>query len=1039
VIGASPDDPFGDDLFGTAAIRGRVLDAWMASPARFREDANAEEDLALGAYRDRVVVELAQNAADAAARAGMPGRLLLRLVGGDAPALVAANTGAPLDAAGVEALATLRASSKRNGATVGRFGVGFAAVLGVTDAPAVLGPAGGVGFSRAGTRAAVEAVPALAEELAARAGHVPALRLPFPAAGEVPAGYHTAVVLPLRDAEAVSVVRAQLDAVDDALLLALPGLAEITVELPERPPAVLADVGRRWWTLRRSGELDPALLSDRPTEERQRPGWTLTWALPRDPAAAPPPVLHAPTPSDEPLTWPALLVGTFPLDSGRRHVAPGAGTDELVRQAARAYADLLAQIAAEPAGDDPRDNDPRVKEPWRLVPTGLPAGVLDGALRGSLLELLPGTPMLRSAEDPSVVLRPRDAVALEPPAGADADAVDALAPVVAGLVPAPHAAAAAFDLLGVRRLALADIVEALPAPTVVAGWIRLLAGLAGLADDPLAREALAALPVPLAGGHVARGARGVVLPPPDPGTGTALAALGVRAVDPAVAADVRTRRLLERLGATGVSGRAALDLPAVTTAVAALADGDDAADEDAVDEGPEQARLDAVLTLVAAAVRDGGLASGDLPWLGVLPLPDAEGSLAPAAELVLPDSPAARLLDPDAVGLVDAGLVERWGAPALRAVGVLDGLALLRAADVPLDEPPDRALEQLDDVGGWLDALRDLADAALGSPLGAVIADVVAVRDLDAVRDDAWPDILAAFARDPGLRSALLTPARIVAPSSGAAPAPSYTAWWLREHLADGGVWADPDAPDALAALLPEPPPGLADADPAVRAALGAVADVGELDAGAVADVLDGLADAQVEVDLATALRVWAALATVLAASAPDVAGTPPPVVRVLGAEARTQVVDAGEACVVGDAMYLQRSDLAPFVVAPDAEGAAALAAALDLPLAADLAPGAVEETGRPVAVPGGVAALLPDVATTWCEHDRLIVDGVEVDWWVDSGGLVHASTLDGLARGLASEAGAWSARSALAEVLLDPGALPRLLLDEAFSRVRAV
>ena len=67
-----PNDPF-----STAALRSRVLDAWAASPARFREDANAEEDYALGGYRDRVVVELAQNAADAAARAGVPGRLRL--------------------------------------------------------------------------------------------------------------------------------------------------------------------------------------------------------------------------------------------------------------------------------------------------------------------------------------------------------------------------------------------------------------------------------------------------------------------------------------------------------------------------------------------------------------------------------------------------------------------------------------------------------------------------------------------------------------------------------------------------------------------------------------------------------------------------------------------------------------------------------------------------------------------------------------------------------------------------------------------------
>src|SRR6202000_1923513 len=99
--------------FSTATLRELVLDAWTASPGRFREDANAEEDYALGGYRDRVVGEVAQNAADAAARAGVPGRLRLTLR--DAT-LVASNTGAPLDAAGVAALSTLRASSKRDGA-----------------------------------------------------------------------------------------------------------------------------------------------------------------------------------------------------------------------------------------------------------------------------------------------------------------------------------------------------------------------------------------------------------------------------------------------------------------------------------------------------------------------------------------------------------------------------------------------------------------------------------------------------------------------------------------------------------------------------------------------------------------------------------------------------------------------------------------------------------------------------------------------------------------------------------------------------------
>ena len=57
------------DPFDTEQIRARVMDAWRATPARFREDANTEEDFALGGYRDRLLVELLQNASDAAGAA----------------------------------------------------------------------------------------------------------------------------------------------------------------------------------------------------------------------------------------------------------------------------------------------------------------------------------------------------------------------------------------------------------------------------------------------------------------------------------------------------------------------------------------------------------------------------------------------------------------------------------------------------------------------------------------------------------------------------------------------------------------------------------------------------------------------------------------------------------------------------------------------------------------------------------------------------------------------------------------------------------
>jgi hypothetical protein len=260
-----------DDAFGTAALRHAVAEAWLGSGTRFREDANTEEDHARGYYRDRVVVELAQNAADAAARAGVPGRLLLRLEPLDrcertfGPVsdgevgqkyahsgwrLVAANTGAPLDAEGVASLASLRASAKPSGSgQVGRFGVGFAAVCSVSDDVAVRSRTGGVRFSLAATRALLDDVTAAGGEpgdrlraaVEQRGDALPVLRLPFPApalgadeADEELTEYDTVVELVLRDDAAVDSVRAQLDAVDDGLLLALPALSEVRVERCER-------------------------------------------------------------------------------------------------------------------------------------------------------------------------------------------------------------------------------------------------------------------------------------------------------------------------------------------------------------------------------------------------------------------------------------------------------------------------------------------------------------------------------------------------------------------------------------------------------------------------------------------------------------------------------------------------------------------------------------------------------------------------------------------------------------------------------------
>ena len=727
-----------------------MLAAWAAAPVRFREDANAEEDLALGGYLDRVVVELAQNAADAAVRAGVPGRVQFSLRDGT---LVVSNTGTPLSAEGVESLATLRASAKRDDSesAVGRFGVGFSAVLAVTDEPVILSRTGGVRFSRADTAAAVAALnsPGLETEVRRRDGQVPVLRLPFAAEGEPPEGYDTAVILPLRDEAAADLVRRLLDEAGDDLLLALPGLERIEIDV-QGEVRVLADAESRWYVQRAAGVLDESarerLLADRPTEERLRPYWSVLWALPRDPAAEPPHTVYAPTPTDEPLSLRALLLATFPLDPARRHVAAGPLTDFLVQQAATAYADLLHTRAEAGANVLP------------LVPTGLAAGGIDRALREAILQLLPATPVLRAVED-GTLLRPRDAVVVE---GSD-EAFDAvLAPIVGGLIGSPRQDRTALDALGVRRLELGELIDQLGGVSEgesPAWWRGVYGALSAMVTDPLLRESLGTLPVPLADGRLVRGVRGLLLPGPEvPAEVLAtFGEYGVRVVHPDA-----VNESLEKLGALPMSARALLEDSAVRTAVEHSAESDD---PDVI--------AHAVLSVVAA---DTSQAEG-LWWLSDLVLRDADGELVPANALVIPGSDAAAVLDEEEVAPIDQSIVDRYGREAVEAVGVLSSLGTVSASDVPLDELPE-ALADLDGIEDWADDV-----APDGSRFGAIVGELRGIRDLDWIVDDAWPRVLELFGTSPELRRALVEPVRVVGPDDVPHGAPSYPAWWIRERV----------------------------------------------------------------------------------------------------------------------------------------------------------------------------------------------------------------------------------------------------------------
>ncbi|MFC7878253.1 sacsin N-terminal ATP-binding-like domain-containing protein [Isoptericola sp. NPDC057391] len=1073
------------DVFGTAALRHAVTEAWLGSGTRFREDANAEEDHARGYYRDRVVTELAQNAADAAAREGVPGRLLLRLTElADDPrgvaVLTAVNTGAPLTADGVASLASLRASAKatstpvdpaeaptETSTEVGRFGVGFAAVRAVSDEATVRSTTGGVRFSLPATRDLLDGVApegsALRDAVDGRGDDLPVLRLPFPASalGEAPdgvddewEGFATVVELVLRDADAVESVRAQLDAVDDALLLALPALASITVAYGEgggTTSRVLADVDDRWVVLRRSGVVAADDTADLPLEQR-RPRWSVAWAVRRDDAggfgdgdgdggaADDGAVLHAPTPTDVPLTFPALLVASFPVDPGRRRVLPGPLTDRLTAEAGRAYADLLAGLAPERGADV-----------LGLVPGGMPAGDLDAAVRDAALDALRSAPLLPAppdtaspADDDAPVaarVAPADATVLVGAAGDDPRLVGVLAGVVPGLVALTTAQQGVARRLGATPTTLADVVADLPGGLPATRWYALCDALEPYAADPGVLEALAGARVPLADGRTASGVRGTVVLPEDdddPALAAVARTLGVRVVHPDAA-----HPLLVRAGASSTSPRALLDDPGVRAlalaASEALLDGAPEVPETGavaaptlvgpVDEGPREV-VQNVLALARLAHAGGG---HDFPfWLGELPVPTEDG-WRPAREAVLPGSWASEAMP--GLAPVTRAAVAYYPAPLLVALGVRADVDTYRVADVLTPDPADPEAEHgPDDPAGWLsgweDYLRFLADRV--GP-GVDVGDVEAVADLDAVGDaddeddsgddtagaddDPWAPVLAALVADPDARRALVTPV---------AGAPSYTAWLLRDRLG-APFAAHDDVP-----LLPPAPPAVAALDPEARRALGVVDGLDRLDPLDWPAALDRLPDVGTSVPLSTALGVWrglAGLAVRLAPSARAAALDPLPD-RLPALDASDVVVRrADDVEVAGTARWAVLGAVLPV---PEAE-VGAVADLLDLPVVGEDGLPAPDGPGRERPLDERVAALDPRLPAVWFEHGRLSVAGSPVPWWVDAEGRAHATDRAGLAAALADVLGRPDRCALLATVLAAPERAAELWVTTAW------
>ena len=122
----------------------KTLGAYRNQPDLILEHANHEEDTARGGYAHRQLFELVQNSADALAGSS-GGRICIRLT---SKYLYCADEGKPIDEDGVRALKSSHMSSKRGTAEIGRFGLGFKSVIGVTDCPEFFSRSGSFKFDR---------------------------------------------------------------------------------------------------------------------------------------------------------------------------------------------------------------------------------------------------------------------------------------------------------------------------------------------------------------------------------------------------------------------------------------------------------------------------------------------------------------------------------------------------------------------------------------------------------------------------------------------------------------------------------------------------------------------------------------------------------------------------------------------------------------------------------------------------------------------------------------------------------------------------
>ena len=368
---ARPDDDLGCSLKREAE---KTLSSYREQPNLVQEHANHEQDTARGGYADRQVFELAQNAADALAAVQDGGRVEVRLTKSH---LYCADDGRPIDEKGVIALTFSHMSPKRGSDEIGRFGLGFKSVLGVSDAPEFFSRTGSFRFDPDRARGRIGRVVPMADTF-------PTLRLPEPidpkqcrdgdpTLAELMEWANNIVRLPLRGG-ALQRLQNQIRRFPGEFLLFVDHLRSLT--LRDRPNGLsrrfsvrrrkgvhaLSHSGgqTRWQIFARQHVLSSRARNDSRTLDDARE-CLIRWAAPLDGQSGTG-YFWAFFPTLTASLVPGILNAPWKTNEDRQNLLPGPYNNELIDAGASLVADSLPRLATDKDPAKHLDALPRRKE-----------------------------------------------------------------------------------------------------------------------------------------------------------------------------------------------------------------------------------------------------------------------------------------------------------------------------------------------------------------------------------------------------------------------------------------------------------------------------------------------------------------------------------------------------------------------------------------------------------------------------------------------------------------------------------------------------